>query len=486
MKKKDIPMWAKLGHSKPISRRDFLAAGLIPFAAEVFMPGWTRLLLPETARAEGAICPSYSSSMIPLISVNLAGGSAMGGNFVPHNSALEPLSSYSKLGLGDNQLPITREFGNVPFAGSTAPDQPLISRFLAGVRDKAPTALGNTAFIAVCLQSRDDSAENRLDISGLAQAAGLAGRIMPNVGVSSTASGVNQMPARLSPTRPLVVGSFGDMKAALSYTGALSTQLNVNQRLELNKLVNKLSGGQHRKLATMEGSDQIKNMLECIGVKNESVLAEGVGSIDPRLIPEVAPIWGITPAIAATATAPAVAATAENNAQMIQASITYNALMGNSGSANMQLGGYDYHDNTRTTGDARDFTAGQLIGRILETAAVLKKPLFLYVTTDGAVSSADSVTRNSPWTSDRGPASVNYVLIYNPDTRIETSSFQIGHFTNGQVADSSFPTGANPELAAVAVFANYLKLNNKLDLLNPILGSRTVDAEFLKKVIKVG
>ncbi len=55
------------------------------------------------------------------------------------------------------------------------------------------------------------------------------------------------------------------------------------------------------------------------------------------------------------------------------------------------------------------------MGRILETAAILNKPVCLYVTSDGSVVSNDSATdRQTPWVSDRGSTGVAYMIIFQP------------------------------------------------------------------------
>ncbi|MES2964999.1 MAG: hypothetical protein V4760_14030, partial [Bdellovibrionota bacterium] len=50
-KRKDIPMWAMSGHAKPVTRREFLHAGLIPFAAYAVAPSLSVLLNPSLAEA---------------------------------------------------------------------------------------------------------------------------------------------------------------------------------------------------------------------------------------------------------------------------------------------------------------------------------------------------------------------------------------------------------------------------------------------------
>jgi hypothetical protein len=166
--------------------------------------------------------------------------------------------------------------------------------------------------------------------------------------------------------------------------------------------------------------------------------------------------------------------------------MVYNALLGQSGTVNLQMGGFDYHNNTRNTGDQRDQAAGANIGRILDTARILGKKVFLYVTSDGSVvSDENAVPGQGTWTSDRGDAGLAMIFIYDPAGRPATSGYQIGNFTNGQVADPSTPVGASPDLAAQAVFANYLQLNKRMDLFDRIVPRGALDAAALAKVVKV-
>lgn len=462
-------MWAKTGHRRPVTRREFLGAGLIPFSASMIVPNWLSLLLPSSAQA--ASCAASSGEMIPFITLNLAGGAGLAGNFVPHDQGGQMLSSYNLLGLGRAPT-VEREFGNVPFAGGG------VSRFLAGVRQAAPNAISKTAFVAVCVGSRDDSSENKFSADGLVAKAGLAGSLLPNLGRrGGTPTGMGQLPAVVAPPAPLIVNSFNALTSSLGYAGSIGTSLKQSQKQALASMISRLSESQSRKLAGMQNGADVKNILDCAGIKNESLVAQGTNAVDPRLDAQaggqISTIWNIN------------ANTGNGNQDLVVSSMVYNALKGQCGSVSLEIGGFDYHDNTATTGDGKDLEAGVAVGRILETANALNRPVFLYVTSDGATVSVqtDNSGARSAWASDRGTAGVAYVLYFNPAGRPQTSSFQIGHFTNGQVAATNTAIGESPESAAAAVFANYLRLNNRLDLYSGIAG-RALDARFLDQVLR--
>lgn len=466
-KKKEIPMWAQTGHARPVTRREFLGAGIIPFSASMLMPNWTSLLLPKSAQA--AQCAVASSDLMPFITLNLAGGAGLSGNFVPHDQGNQMLSSYNLMGLGKAPI-IEREFGNVPFAGGG------VSKFLQGIRETAPKAIAKTAFVGVCVRSRDDSSENKFAADGMVAKAGLMGTLLPNLGRRANSPvGIGQQAAVLNPPAPLIVNNFTALTSSLGYAGALGASLNQSQKESLANLIARLSEKQSRKLAAVQSGDEVKSLIDCAGIKNEGLLVQGSGSVDPRLDPQVGSqintVWNIN------------GGTGAGTQDLIFASMAYNAIKGQCGSVALEVGGYDYHNNTRTTGDDKDLDAGRNVGKILETAQILNKKVFIYVTSDGATSSAKSDEPGAPWTSDRGSAGMAFMLCFNPAGRPATNGFQVGNYTAGQAANEDTPVGGSPEAAAAAVFANYLALNNRLDLFSSIAG-RALDAKVLEQVLK--
>lgn len=473
-KKKDSPLWTQLSHGRPVTRRELLASGVLGFSASLISPNWSRFLLPQAEAA--ASCASATSGMIPIVTLNLSGGAAMAGNFVPMDEAGQPLPSYDVMGLGDGAVPLEQEFGTVPFAGRV--NGVYISKFLQGLRETSPTALAKTAFVGVCARTRDDSSENRLSIDGLVNAAGLRGALLPNLGGrGGSVTGISQQASVVAPSAPLVVNGFSSIRGALGYAGALGSSLNQGQKLALAKAVQRLSESQIRQLGSANIGQNIKNLVDCANVKNRELASSTDTGVDPRTDSvfgaQLSTLWGIN------------GGTGDTNRQLIFGSMVYNALKGNAGAASLELGGYDYHDGTRTTGDAADLRAGQTVGRLLETAAIMGRPLFVYVTSDGAVSSTKSNDRNSPWNSDRGIAGASYILYFDPTGRKATLGNQIGWFTSGQAASEKTIIGNNPEIAAVAVFANYLRLNNRMDLFESIVG-RAFDVSRLAEVLRFG
>lgn len=462
------PLWAKTGHGKPMSRREMLAAGMIPFAAQLIMPQWLSLMMGSKAHAAGEACAPADASWIPFITLNLSGGAALMANFVPHDAAGQPLPSYSLMGMGTSPT-LTYEFGRTPWAGNG------VSKVLTGIRAEAANGtIDRTAFAAVCVALKDDSGDNKLGVEGMITRAGRMGLTFPNLGTAASATGMNHQPALIVPPAPLRVNGYRSIGNSLGYAADLGSVLNVGQQRSLASLVQKLSGEQVQRLGQSTRAQDIQKVVDCAGIGNVSNLSRPPGAgVDPRLDAQVSAVWDIT------------AGTADGDRNLTFAAMVYNVLNGNAGAATLELGGYDYHDNSRTTGDRKDQEAGVLIGRILETAARMNRPVFLYVTSDGSVSSPDSASATAPWSSDRGSAGVSYMFFYDPAGRraLVNDSFQVGQFTRGQAADERFITGGSAEMSAVAVFANYLAVNRKLGMFGSVTKDKLSRTD-LERVVK--
>ena len=405
--------------------------------------------------------------------VILAGGAGLAANYVPTDQGGQLLPTYSRMGLGDNQLTIENEFGNVPFAGDDGTGV-LISKLLTGIRANASAAtLANTAFIAIPVRSRDDSGMNLFDVSGLVTKAGLVGSQLPNLGRRQTETGINQMYAGEKPPTPLVVGSYDDINSALALGAGAINNWTDTQKVSLVKMVEKLSTSQMNRVNAFAGGRTLATLVKCATAKNVELSENPPPSLDVRQDASLAGVWGVD---------------GNSNARdesVVFGSMVNAALQRNAGTVSLEKGGYDYHNGTRTTGDTRDGEAGDVIGRVLESAAALNQKVFLYVTSDGSVNSEESNARDSVWRSDRGSAGMAYILAYDPAGRPSTTGHQIGQFTDGQAADDNFVTGDNVALAASAAVANYLQFSGQDSLISSVLGG-VFSSSDLTKILKFG
>ncbi len=469
MKEKKSQLTFEHLHAKPITRRDLLASGLLPFSASFAMaPLMAFFAKAGVAEAQEGCQSLVSLDLCPIVTLNLSGGAALAANFVPHDQGRQLLPSYSKMGLGTGSaVSLDREFANqAPFSAT--------SGVLRGLRTSAAaTTLAASTFVGVCVRSQDDSAMNKFDVSGLALKAGMKGKFLPNLGVSNTDTGIRQAFALVRPSAPLVVKRYEDILGALGISGSLAA-LNSDQKIRLFASVKKLSESQSAKIMDLSGGALLARLMGCAQGDNSALIADS-GSLDtdPLKNPAFATAWNITNN------------TSKSSQDFVFASLVYNLLKGNSGPVSLEMGGYDYHDGTRTSGDTKDQAAGVVMGKILQSFAILGVKGYLVVTSDGSVSSAESDVGGAPWMSDRGTAGSAYMMSYDPAGAHMTKSFQLGQYTSGQGADDQFITGGVPEMAAAGIFANYLSFNKRTNLIETLM-PRTFTTADLDKVLVVG
>jgi hypothetical protein len=451
------------------TRRDFLASGIIPFAATAVAANIS--LLPFTNKAHGQTLCSVDNgvSWAPLITLNLQGGSGLSSHWLPLDEGKQLLPTYSKMGWGKSSaFSVDYEFANKApfFSGST---------LLAGIRATAGlTSLNSTSFVGMAIRSQDDSTMNKFDITGLTKGVGLKGKLLANIGTLNTGTGNATQPAYMNPPAPLVVSRFEDLTGALSVSGSLA-QMGSKERITgLFSLIQRLSSSQSAKYAGHNNGAALQRSIACYTQDNTQLMSgNSTGNLDPRQNQQVATTWGIQ---GNTTTS------AEN---YVFGSLTYNAIMGNIGSVNLRKGGYDYHNGTRTTGDANDQNAGRIIGQILRTAEILNKKVFILVTSDGSVTSAESDLPGSAWASDGGVRGAAYMLAFDPSGKKLTDVSQLGHFTQAQAADDRTIVGSSPERAAASMFINYLSFNNRISDLDKVL-PRVFNSDEISKVKVIG
>ena len=432
----------KKAHGIPLSRREMLASGMIPFAATIAMPSWLKVFANAgVAQAEDLVCSTSAGGNLPaFVQIKLNGGAAMGYNFIANAAGGVLPTSLAKYGGGTaSNLPLINGFANGAqfYAGSG---------FYAGlVATAQPATLMKTAFAGVPCVIGDDSSTQKLGLLGAVNDSGLRGSLIQSIGTADTITGIPATPA-VTPgmEAPLNITRLEDVLGSLGVSGALS-QLSSAQKSKLFSTIQNLTAGQVAAIQGLNGAETLSRLMQCANISNSTLIGNSSQlNISPLTNAAFATLWGITNA------------TATNNQNFVFATQVQNAINGNSGPVGMSMGGYDYHGSTRAATDAKDNQAGVLVGRILESLALMQKPGFVVVCSDGAVSSDVSETPGQAWASDGGGTSCIYMMYYNPVTAPVANGFQVGQMTMGGRADDSFITGGDPEKAAAAVLYNYL------------------------------
>jgi len=144
---------------------------------------------------------------------------------------------------------------------------------------------------------------------------------------------------------------------------------------------------------------------------------------------------------------------------------------GNAGAGTIQMGGFDYHTGDRSTGEMRDFRAGQCMGACLEYAARVGRPVMLYVFSDGSLSSNGMIDNSvngrgkGVWTGDNQATASAFFLVFNPTARPALTAptmNQIGYYSgDGSVVTSSHPGANAVNLLVEVVLLNYMALHGQ-------------------------
>jgi hypothetical protein len=507
-------------HPKPSTRRQFLAQGFMAGTASVLLPsGLSMVVGPRVARAQSCTGTQVTSSglacdiqnavtacditsgagMIPFICFDLSGGANIAGSNVligGPGGQLDFLSvaGYSKLGLPGTMVPnsSTKSFVdsslNLRYHSDSAQLRGIKTRF------SNPTFMSKvTGTVIPALSQNDTNTNPHNPVYGIYQA-GARGALLNLIGTDSSTSGGNSMapPGMVNiSAQPTVIDSGADT-AGLVSTGQLSTLLpsssDITNVLESMKrisdakygVVTAYSGSTPASVGTnnMNGAALNANALgsagtqACAFTKSAYLLNKypNPGAVDPD----------DDPVIVGAANSIFNATEYQQNGDFqMTAAVMKLVIDGDAAAGTIQLGGFDYHDGTRATGEARDFDAGSCIGAVLQYAALKGKPVMIYVFSDGSLASDGTIDTSvggrdkGVWTADNQNVAATYWLIYNPAGKAVTAqsnvemSLQLGWDNpDGSQDTNASPAGNNvPNLVQIVVL-NYMALHSTAAVAN--------------------
>lgn len=432
------------GHRMPMTRREFLASGVLKMSATIAIPSLAMQILNATKANAAAVCPAAATEILPAyVGLNLAGGASLASNVLPKaqdKSSL--LTSYKEIGAG--RAPATVNSYGVTWSAN--------SNFLAGFNATLTnTAKTKISIANACVMSFDDSAENELDISGMITSAGLVGRALPNLGRRSRwPSGNSNRSSTITPPNPLVLGNLN--QAGIVLPQSFLPSLNEEQKRALLRTIANINSVQRAKFETMSGGKAMADLLECAGIKNQEVLkAISPNDINPRLNPTINNIWQLNGKDDASDDA-------------VSATLAYNAINGIAGAANLDLGEYDGHASLdRSFMNGKDNEAGIMAAKIINTAEVLNRKLFLYITTDGSMGGGNDAG-DAMYAGDRGTQGMLLMVLFDPAGRPQMRMNQIGWFSSAsQEVDTAFKYARSVSSISAGIFLNYLAFAGKMN-----------------------
>jgi hypothetical protein len=501
-------------HPRPVTRRDFVSAGLISGPAIVAASGLIGMLA-RSGQLYAASTSSMSDAMqaltnlnncnvvpgknkIPFICFDLAGGANLNGSEIligQSGGQLNFLSSagYAKLGLPGDMVPnapnaasATNNFVSNAFGAAWHSDGAILRGMLERT---SPTTQAFTNGCAIAARSENDTANNPHNPMYGILRAGAGGELLNLIGSQSSDSGGNSMaPAALIDLtqRPTKVDRASDVTGLVD-TGELGKMLpkgDVNAVLEA---MAELSGGlptvpngtdpktvPAAAIATGSKLDQINFVVRDAELQ-KSVRCAYVKSADlaDRFSDQSALNPDADPAIVdpTTSRANGIFGRDEYNGDAEfrkTAAVMKMVISGYSAAGTISMGGYDYHDGTRASGEMRNFRAGRCIGACLEYAARKGVPVMIYVFSDGSLNSTGMVDSSANgrgkfgWQGDNQSVANSFFLVYSPKGRPGATKPEPGN-PGAQIgsyrADGSIDTASHPGANAVNLLVQTVVLN---------------------------
>jgi hypothetical protein len=470
-----------LDHRPPVTRREFLGRGMLTTSATLIGMGSFWSLFANPRKAYAALAPDINSlkstpcqiragaGKVPFIAFDLAGGGNIAGSnaLVGTKGQLDFLTTagYNKLGLPGNMIPNASSGPGSFVDTSLGLAMHSDSAYLRGIQVRAAVATlaGVNGAVIPAISSTDTNTNPHNPMYGI-HSAGAAGAMVALIGTESTISGGNSMPPSYMVDQtvlPTVVRRPSDVTGLVS-TGQLVGSGGLTQQAAVDVLESavRISNMKLAQVSPATGvasqDTAISNILQCSYV-DAAYLVDSYGDpsqVDPTQDPAINAIFSSTDL--------------KDSDFLATASVMKMVVDGYAGAGTIEMGGYDYHDSSRATGETRDFKAGQCIGACLQYAAARGVPLMIYVFSDGSLASS-GMTDNSTagrgkgvWTNDDTATAASLMLVYDPKGRPSMLMNQIGSFNANGTVNATGSIAANAvNLLAETVVLNYMALHGQ-------------------------
>jgi len=483
-------------HARPVTRRDFIAQGFLSGGAVVIGPAWLGALL-KASRAGAALSPDINLLLppgqcnvptafgaLPFICFDLAGGANLVGSEVivgvqGGQANFLSTAGYGRLGVPGNMVPSSS--ANIdPSLGLLWHADGAIKRGILSKATTPATAAGTNGAVFCAMSQNDTQSNPHNPMYGIAKA-GAQGLLLTLIGTESSVSGGNSLApmAMINPAlQPTTISQPSDSIALVPMPpGGTPDPLAVavlESQARISSGSTPVSGAQdpaafsgaldpsvHLYPTDATKDTTLKNQVRCNYVKAAHT-ADKFG--DPAALDP------LKDQLITGGAAPIFLASDFSDSDVAKtATVMKLVINGFAGAGTITMGGYDYHDGTRATGEMRNFKAGQMIGAVLEYAQRKNTPVMIYVFSDGSLNSngmVDSSTdgRNKlGWQGDNSSVASTFFLVYSPKgrpgLRNGTAGQQIGYFSaDGNVVSTSSPAANSVNQLVELVILNYMGL----------------------------
>ena len=446
-------------HARPRTRRELMGQGFLGSTAFAFGPSLLGFMggLGASSRALAAECGlnAAATSGIPALVIELSGGaSTCGGNICvgrdgdATDTSHFTESAWTKLGHapafrynsnGDN---VARDLG-LPMVNSGG--------FYRGITSVASAATrANTNGMVFCARSDNDTSTNPHNPVFALLRAGAAGSITPVTGNQPTAGGALAQSPYIDNAKMALVVNNPKQARALQDTVKIMEVMG-NNPATASIMLRAISQLSEKRIARMSETELAKTLFQCKYeiAREKAINGGGSAAVDPLADLDIVDTFG-------------TAAMANNDSTVVKAATATKLVLGGfAGVGVVQASGFDYHNGTRTTGDALDYEIGQCIGAALECAARKSTPLVVYVYSDGSVTGAKQTdsTGNYIWQADDATTAGTFMLSYNPAGRIPFINQQMGDFRRDGSNNRQALLGGDLMALVDAVALNYMALN---------------------------
>jgi hypothetical protein len=465
--KKDAPL--KHENHSLHTRRDFLSQGFMAGMGLTMLPGLLTMIQSNSAQAlDCGFGNQTNITRTPILIFDLAGGANLIGSNVMVGKAggqLDFAKDYTTLGLPASMHP--------SLSGQTNNELGLVfhndSAILRGIKAGGSAAVRAKVDGGVfCAVTSDDTSNNQHNPMYWLAAAGANGKLASLAGSNNSMSGGNSMAPTasiISSLKPVIINNQNDA-IGLVNVGRLGTLYGADKTQKILKTIENMSAQKLKQFNSKTLPDQIKDLMNCGYIKPQDILANFTSTeVDPSQDPLVLQ---------------AFPAFNTNGDHKRAASMAKLVLDGYVGVGTVEKGGYDYHDNTRATGEVRDAEIGEIIGRVMELASLKGKNILIYVITDGGIN-ATQVTDDSTagrgklrWGGDSSQRSSSFMLLYRHAGKatLRTANMrQVGAFKDdGTVNTASTLVSNSVTTLSKALVANYLALHGAESKLASVVG----------------
>lgn len=476
-------------HKVPVTRRDFLAAGLMGISTMALTSGSSALLSSSNVFGAAMCGPgNLLCGNVPFLCLDGVGGmNIAGGNVIvgfDQNQQQEEfghnvVSDFRRLGIADNYHPSKSGMINTNYGlkfHST-------SGILEGLEEVLAPRVGDTKDlreyvdgILLCAVTADDTNGNPTNTTYMAQKVGAKGDLVQLVGTSGSVSGGNSAAPSDQVNLTLKPSKLANFKSSESL---LSIGNNIMSASGLNAFGN---GGGTRMKRFMEiisrgGASHLND------IRRSPAMSAEVDKYLTRQGGTLGVFDNFSPAALNPMTNPADGAviakvydTALNAVDQRVANILNLLTKRIAGAATIEIGGCDYHNGSASAGHASDKTIGRNMGLAIRMAAERNQPIFMHLFTDGGVTgdAAGQVDPDFPtrtvWRSDDGVRSAAVMLVFHPNRKRtnvgdnEHSNFLISGKTRqigwykiaGGTAIDSHSLANNVSKLWIAVILNYM------------------------------